>query len=101
MVRKLTATLMVLAVVLSVALAIDWEPELQDDLYRQQAWADYYHKWHDLPSFGPDGRWNVERNFDHAAHWKWQMQEIERLYGDKRTPMSGAGPIIGVVRVGK
>jgi hypothetical protein len=68
-----------LALVLAVAL-IDRDPELEEHFHKLKVWQDYYHQWHDLPVFGPDGRWNVERDFDHAAHWKWQLEEIRRLY---------------------
>lgn len=27
-------------------------------------------------TFGRDGRWNVERNFDHKAHWEFQKRQM-------------------------
>jgi hypothetical protein len=78
--RKLAAVAFLASIFCSILL-IDRDPELWWWRYEKEAWSQYFNKWHDVPVFGPDGRWNVMRDFDHNAHWKWQLEEIERLYG--------------------
>ncbi len=41
------------------------------------------------PAFSPEGRWLVEKDFDHAAHWKWQMLNSETFSNPILSPSDG------------
>ena len=74
--RKLSALLFT-ALLACTILSVDRDPEHYQDLERMYTWSVYFHRWHDVPVFGADGKWNVMRDFDHDAHWKWQLEQME------------------------
>jgi hypothetical protein len=78
--RKIASLTWSLALIVAVVL-IDRDPELFSELEAQRKWREWFEKRYYVPVFDQAGRWLVERNFDSRAHWKWQLQEIERLYG--------------------